>query len=343
MEMNPTVLRVGIVQMQALPLQVDDNLALAEGLVLQAAREGAQIVVLPEMFNVGFYWGEDLMPLAETLESGKTVSWLKSQAAQHRVYLTASLYERYDEHFYNTMVMVGPDGTLQHYRKRNPAISEVVVWRRSPHPGPGIFDTPLGRIGGAICFDAFTRETFEGFLKSKVDLVISVACWGIPRAAGRRPDLLLTRAILRANLHQAAEFVPWQYATRLGVPVVFVNQAGVTQTPSPVPPLYPWPLPQLVYDFHGNSHVRDSAGQVLVRASSTETAFCAVVPVNVPSRPARSDVVRVDLPPHYLRSNYYFVQPPRARFLHFLGRVVQAWGFRTLQKEYEARRLRHLE
>lgn len=337
------MLNVGIIQMQATPLKVEENLFLAESLIIQAAKDGAQLVVLPEMFNVGYYLGEELMTIAETLEADKTVTWLKSQATQHGLCIITSLYERHEEHFYNTMVMVGSDGILQHYRKRNPALSEIAVWRRSSVPGPGIFDTPLGRVGGAICFDSFTRETFEGFKKSAVELVVIVACWGVPRPVRGRPDMLLSRPILQLSQNLASEVIPYQYAIQLNVPVVFVNQGGTTQTPGAVPPPYPWPVPQVKYDFHGNSHIRNAAGEVLVRASSTETAFCAVIPVDVQPTDVRPEITRIDIPPRYLSADYYFVQPSRqSKFLQFLGNLMQEWGVRGLQKEYEARRARHI-
>jgi predicted amidohydrolase len=144
------MINVGIIQMQSAPLKIKDNLSLADRLVAQVAKDDVQLVVLPEMFNVGFYFGEDLMTVAETLD-GKTVNWLKLQAARHNVYITTSLYERHQGHFYNTMVMVGNDGSLQCYRKRNPTWQEVTVWRRSGIPGPGIFDTPFwSRWGGDL-------------------------------------------------------------------------------------------------------------------------------------------------------------------------------------------------
>jgi predicted amidohydrolase len=219
----------------------------------------------------------------------------------------------------------------------------VAVWRRSPVPGPGIFDTPLGRVGGAICFDSFTRETFEGFKKSAVELVVIVACWGVPRPAKGRPDMRLSRPILQFSQNFASEVIPYQYAIQLNVPVVFVNQGGATQTPGAVPPPYPWQVPQVKYDFHGNSHVRNAAGEVLVRASSTETTFCAVVPVDAQPMDVRPEITRIDIPPRYISADYYFVQPPRqSRFLQFLGNLMQAWGTRGLQKEYEARRTRYI-
>ena len=70
------MVRIGIIQMQAEPLNVQRNLALAENLIDKTVRNGAQLVVLPEMFNVGFYFGEDLMTVAETLD-GKTVTGSK--------------------------------------------------------------------------------------------------------------------------------------------------------------------------------------------------------------------------------------------------------------------------
>jgi predicted amidohydrolase len=329
--------------MQATPLKVEENLSLAEGLIIQAAKDGAQLVVLPEMFNVGYYLGEELMTVAERLEAGKTVHWLKSQAGRHGVYIISSLYERHEGHFYNTMVMVGSEGSLQYYRKRNPALNEIAVWRRSPFPGPGIFETPFGRVGGAICFDSFTRETFEGFKKSAVELVVTVSCWCVLQPVRRRPDFLLSRPILQLYQNLASEVMPYQYATQLGVPVVFVNQGGTTQTPGAVPPPYPWPVPLVKCDFHGNSHIRDASGKVLVRASSTDTAFCAVVPVDVQPADMRPEITRIDTPPRYLSADYYFVQAPRqGKFLQFLGNLMQEWGFRGLQKEYEARRVRHI-
>jgi predicted amidohydrolase len=224
------MLNVGIVQMLAAPLRVGENLALAERCIERTVGEGAQLVVLPEMFNVGFHFGEDLMTVAEELD-GRTIDWLKAQASRHGVYITGSLYERFEGYFYNTMFMVGNDGSLQYYRKRNPTCQETTVWRRSDVPGPGIFETPFGRIGGVICFDSFARETFEGFKRSAVELVVIVALWGTTRPVARHPETSLFHHLLKRWSHLASEVVPQQYATMLSVPAVFVNQAGTIRFP----------------------------------------------------------------------------------------------------------------
>src|SRR5262245_13345351 len=114
------MVKIGIVQMQSAPLHLDENLSRAERLVSQAAGDGAELVVLPEMFSVGFSFSEELMGLAETLPEGETVRWLQERCREHGISMITSLYERHEGHFYNTMVAVDPEGALQRYRKRNP-------------------------------------------------------------------------------------------------------------------------------------------------------------------------------------------------------------------------------
>lgn len=326
------MVNLGIIQMQAVPLRVQENLTLAGNLITQVVRQGAQLVVLPEMFNVGFYFGGDLMEVAETLD-GKTVNWLKSKAEKHGVYITTSLYERHQGHYFNTMVMVGSDGSTQYYRKRNPTWQERAVWRRSEDPGPGIFDTPFGRVGGVICFDSFARETFEGFRNNDVDLIIIVACFGTTQPMLLRPDVAVARPVHDRWSFLASEIVPYQYATKLGVPTVFVNQGGATHTPAPFPKF--WPLPpisKIRYDFCGRSCILDPSGEVLIRLESNEADIYATVSLAVNNLTKVPVDNLVDTPIDYLNKGYYFVQPP------FLAKVFQAMFFHGLKGTYETNR-----
>ena len=329
------VLNIGIVQMYAAPLRVDENLSLAEAMIARAVKEGAQLVVLPEMFNVGFYLGRELMTVAEPLE-GRTTDWIRSQATRHNIYITGSFYEHFEEHFYNTMFMVGSNGELQYYRKRNPTLTEATVWRRSEEPGPGIFDTPFGRIGGAICFDSFARETFEGFKQSAVDLVIIVALWGTVVPSACHPETMIFRTLMKRWTYLASEVVPSSYPAALGIPTVFVNQAGTTHFPVASPRF--WPLPpmgRIAFDFQGSSHVRDASGQILAQAGKAATEFHRVVSLDLGRKGEKPPVMRSDIPPSYRDSSYYFVQPP------WMAKMHQAWCHWGYQPEYEARRALH--
>lgn len=324
---------VGIVQMQSLALNVDENLKVASEYINKVANEGAKLVVLPEMFNVGFYLGEKLLSVAEELTNSLTINWLKEQAITHNIYIMTCIYEKYQNDFYNTMVLVTDDGDWQYYRKRNPTVSEWTVWRRSGEPGPGIFETPLGRIGGVTCFDSFTQETFEGFKQSAVDMVVISACWGNFASLPTRPDIQLGRSFLGRWSELASEVVPQQYSEQLQVPTIFVNQGGTVEIPVVSPRFSPFPdIKSVPYHFRGRSSIRDAHGKILAQAITNEADFYAVKPVQIVTKEIYPPIKRVDIPMNYMDRKYFFVVPP------FLGRLYQAWSAWGFDKTYRAYR-----
>jgi predicted amidohydrolase len=210
---------------------------------------------------------------------------------------------------------------------------ELTVWRRSGEPGPAVFETPFGRIGGAICFDSFARESFLGFQQSRVDLVIIVACWGMP--VKPRRDLFWAVPMMKRWSYLASQVVPQKYATQLGVPSIFVNQSGTIPFPSLLPPPYPRPKVNFDYKFVGNSSVWDASGRVIMDGRERGQDFAEVVALDITPAENRGEAVRTNIPPRYLKEDYYFVQPP------FMAKLGQAWGYRTYHREYEKRRNRH--
>ncbi len=320
-------IHTGLVQLGATPLDLEGNLERAGEWVDRVVAQGAELVVLPEMFSCGFYVGAELMSVAETRD-GPTLAFLRERADRHGVHLVTSFYERERERYYNTLVLVGPSGTAQFYRKRNPTLSERAAWEPGAEPGPGVFDTPLGRIGCAICFDSFARETFEGFLDNRVQLIVIVACWGWP--AGLRPDAMVGRAVLEPWSVTATEVVPRRYAQQLGVPVVFVNQGGEVTTPAALPP----PLPAMrpfTHLFQGRSKFLDGRGEVLAGATGNEDGFMAVADLEPGTAEDLPPISRVGVEPDYLERSWYF-EPPS-----LLARACQALSSRALVREYEKR------
>ena len=323
------MVNIGLIQMAAEPLDVQANLSKAEQYIAQTAQDGADLAVLPEMFSVGFATSEELFNLGEDL-GGFTVTWLKDQAEKHNIYIITSVYEKFEGRFYNTMVMVGSDRSLQIYRKRNPTCQERLVWKRYEKPGPGIFDTPFGRIGGAICFDSFAKETFEGFRQSSVELVIIVALWGTILPMLRYPDSIYFNILLRRQSYLASEVVPYKYATELKIPAVYVNQSGSVKLPITHPRFYPSPdWVHSEYAFVGNSNVYDRTGKKLINNVDLKKEFCSVAVVEINPKEKRPQISRVDIPPDYLGKKYYFVKPP------FMFRFYQKLCFSGFEKKYE--------
>jgi predicted amidohydrolase len=144
------------------------NLATAERLVRAAAADGAQLVALPEKWNL-LAAGEELAAGAESLD-GPTLNAARAWARELGIHLLAgSVSERGTEgKAFNTSVLIGPDGTdLAAYRKIHMFDVEAggVTYRESAHEEPGeqIVTAPLGEltIGLSVCYDLRFPELYR--------------------------------------------------------------------------------------------------------------------------------------------------------------------------------------
>lgn len=107
-------LKVTVVQANQLWEDKAGNLAHFEELLKQVPTD-ADIIVLPEMFHTGFSMRS--AELAEDM-SGHGINWLKMQAKHHQAALVASIIIKEGGNFYNRMVFVAPDGSINYYDKR---------------------------------------------------------------------------------------------------------------------------------------------------------------------------------------------------------------------------------
>jgi predicted amidohydrolase len=161
-------LRAGAVQLNSNENK-DRNLEVAGALVRAAAKAGAELVVLPEKFNL-LGDVEQMKVGAESLE-GDTMRWVSSLARELGVWIVAgSIVERLEgeEKLRNTSALVNPDGEIESvYRKIHMFDVEVagVTYRESETEAPGeeivvarAADLPLGM---AICYDLRFPELFR--------------------------------------------------------------------------------------------------------------------------------------------------------------------------------------
>jgi predicted amidohydrolase len=115
----PRTIRVATIQMDAMPAPVSERLERAEKIVVQAAQEGAQLVVLPELFNTGYAYTDHNFKLAEPLD-GVTSSWMKSTSARLGIYLAGALLFLDHGEIYDTMLLFSPSGHKWRYDKNYP-------------------------------------------------------------------------------------------------------------------------------------------------------------------------------------------------------------------------------
>ena len=144
---------------------VATNVSAAESLIRDAAAQGAQVVLIPELFE-GRYFCIDQLPehfeRARPLDGHPTVEHFRSVAAELGIVLPINVYERAGQATFNTVVMIDADGTaLGTYRKSHipdgPGYTEKYYF----NPGDTGFrawDTAFGKVGIAICWDQWFPE-----------------------------------------------------------------------------------------------------------------------------------------------------------------------------------------
>lgn len=142
-------LNVAAVQLDGRPAPRRERLARAERLIAEAA-EGAQLVVLPEVFNTGYEYSDANYTRAESV-SGPTVRWMTRVAARYGVHLAGTLLLLDLEDIYNALLLVAPDGRTWRYDKRYPWVWERAYFR--PGERLTVAETELGAFGLLICWD----------------------------------------------------------------------------------------------------------------------------------------------------------------------------------------------
>ncbi len=135
----------------------DHNLERSLHFIRQATAEGADLVILPEFANSGSDPGsrDQALDLAEEVPGGPTVRAWREEAEASNVCVVVGLLEREGDTLYNSAVLLGP-GVLGRYRKTHLWDKEKLLYE--PGRELPVFDTPLGRIGVLICYDAWFPE-----------------------------------------------------------------------------------------------------------------------------------------------------------------------------------------
>jgi N-carbamoylputrescine amidase len=158
--------RLALVQMRC-DREPAENLRIALERVGEAARAGAHLVVLPELF-LGPYFCQQMADHAAFGRAepvpGPTTQTLAETAKKNRITLVGgSLFEKApDGKYYNTASVFLPDGTIAgHYRKTH--IPEDILYHEQHYFAPGdtgvkVFDTPAGKVAPLICYDQWYPE-----------------------------------------------------------------------------------------------------------------------------------------------------------------------------------------
>lgn len=138
------------------PRDMDYNLPKLVEIASEAARNGAKLIVFPEMASTGYLYPgvAQLGPNFDTLP-GKATAALGKVAREHDTYVAFGLIEKDTETgiFYNSSALVGPNGLVGKYRKNQLAVGDDNIFRAPGNLGFPVFDTAIGKIALLICYD----------------------------------------------------------------------------------------------------------------------------------------------------------------------------------------------
>src|SRR3954453_10018974 len=248
---NTRKYKVGLVQMSMGP-DPEANFESALRHIREAARRGAQIVCLPELFRAQYFCQREdlrLFDLAEPIP-GPSTTRLGELARELRVSIVASLFERRAAGLYhNTAVTLNSDGAIASvYRKMH--IPDDPLYYEKYYFTPGdlgfqAVDTPVGRIGTLVCWDQWYPEGARLTALQGAEVLFS------PTAIGWHPA---EKAEFGAAQADAWETVQRAHAISNGVFVAAVNRVGHEGAADGG------------LEFWGGSFLADPFGRVLARA-----------------------------------------------------------------------------
>jgi len=255
---------VGLVQM-ACGEDPRKNVIFAEQEVRAAAKLGAEIICLPELFATRYFCQEENpqhFDFAENL-GGTTIARFNALSAELEVVIAVPIFERRAAGIYHNSAVVldGSREALGVYRKMH--IPDDPRYYEKYYFSPGdlgykVFDTPFARVGVLICWDQWYPEAARLMALSGAELIL------FPTAIGWVPE---DRNDAGKQQLEAWTVVQQSHAIANGLFVATVNRVGVeTRGTSDTDGI----------EFWGNSFVSDPSGRLLARAN-TERSETIVV------------------------------------------------------------------
>lgn len=248
------------VKVSAIQIQVsnclEDNLNKVEAKIREAAQNGANIILLPELFERQYFCQErryEYYAYAKETLDNDAVKMALELSMELNILILVSFYELSGNSTYNTLAYVEDGKLLGTYRKTH--IPDDHYYQEKFYFTPGntgfkVFDTKYGRIGAGICWDQWFPETARCLALNGAELIF------FPTAIGSEPILNVDSSSHWQRVmmgHAAANIVPVIAANRIGLETVEPCVDNGNQSSS--------------LNFYGSSFMSDERGEIVVSAS----------------------------------------------------------------------------
>lgn len=232
---------------------ITENIKKADLLVRRAAELGAQIVLLPELFETRYFCQErnyDYYKLATSVSDNPAIKHFCGTAAELHIVIPVSFFEKSGNTTFNSVAVIDADGSvLGTYRKTH--IPDDHYYQEKFYFSPGdtgfkVWNTAYARIGVGICWDQWFPESARCMALLGAELLF------YPTAIGSEPILECDsmshwRRVMQG--HAAANVMPLIAANRTGLEEVLPSEANGGQRSS--------------LTFYGSSFITDETGDIV--------------------------------------------------------------------------------
>jgi len=249
--MQKTSTTIGLIQMK-MEAAPEKNLAKAVKKITEAAKRGAKIICLPELFNTLYFPQEKCdkaaFDLAEDATKGKTVTALQPLARKLKVVIIAPFYEKAGKKFFNTAVVIDADGKLLNPYRKIHIPQDPHFWEKNyfaeGDKGYQVYKTRYGNFSVLICFDQWYPEAARIVTLAGAEIIFYPTAIGYLRGYKSKDG----------EWADAWETVMRGHAIASGTHIAAINRVGIENR----------------MQFWGRSFVSDSFGKILKRGSSSE-------------------------------------------------------------------------
>ena len=229
--------------------ELEDNINKAKNIIKNAANQGANIILLQELFQTPYFcieYDENIFRLAKEFENHPLLGEMADIAKQLNVVLPISYFEKTNNVYFNSIAIINSDGSiLGNYRKSH--IPDGAGYLEKYYFNPGdtgfkVWDTSFGKIGVGICWDQWFPEVARIMAIKGADILF------YPTAIGDEPRS-------KYDSSNAWQRVMQGHAAANIVPVVASNRIGFEK------------VQKQTNGFYGKSFICDHTGEILKEAS----------------------------------------------------------------------------
>ena len=243
---------IGVCQMQ-MTKSVDENIQKADNLVREAADKGANVILLPELFERPYFCQErryDYYDYALPVEENPAMQHFRKVAKEKHVVMPISIYEKAGTVLYNSIAMIDTDGEVMGvYRKTH--IPDDHFYQEKFYFTPGdtgfkVWDTEFGKVGVGICWDQWFPEAARSMALLGAEMIL------YPTAIGSEP-------ILESDSMPHWRRCMQGHAGSNLTPVAAANRIGIEE----VEPCKENNFQKSALKFYGSSFIADETGAIV--------------------------------------------------------------------------------